>query len=344
MRITHLLRREAVALVVCLLGAATLLAPTTATADDSAPVTWAVRPADASGPDGRSWVELELDPGEAITENLAVQNLSDTTVTFSITSADGYFTDTGRFNMLPSSEESTDAGTWISAADTVTAGPGETVVAPFTVTVPRDATPGDHAAGIAASVKSQGDDGGTAVSVESRVGFRVMVRVAGEIVPSLEVQSSGTYLMAWNPLDPGAVSLTLTLANTGNVRLHASGSAVWNGATLTAAQAEDGRDELLPGDHRVHQIRVPGVWPLLAVSVPLTVDQSLVLPDGTEQELEPVVQTVVVWAMPWPQIIVVAAVALMAWGILWRRRRRAEEIETLIARARDEGRREGGIS
>ncbi|MEX5637557.1 hypothetical protein [Parafrankia sp. FMc2] len=110
-------------------------------ADPAATVTWTVRPADERGPDGRSWVELTLDPGETATEHVAVRNLGRTPATFSITAADGYFTDTGRFNMLPSTRPSREAGTWVEAPDTVTVEAGESAVLPFTVTVPRNATP-----------------------------------------------------------------------------------------------------------------------------------------------------------------------------------------------------------
>ncbi|MEK8107066.1 hypothetical protein NKG94_21505 [Micromonospora sp. M12] len=67
----------------------------------------------------------------------------------------------------------------------VTVGPNETRVVPFTITVPKGATPGDHPAGIAATVTSTG---GT-VSVESRVGFRVMVRVNGSARAALPVRA-----------------------------------------------------------------------------------------------------------------------------------------------------------
>jgi hypothetical protein len=96
-------------------------------------------------------------------------------VTLRISAADGYFQENGRFSMLPSDKESVDAGLWIEVQDEVTVGAGETVIVPFTTTVPENATPGDHAAGIAASVLSQQvEEDGAMAGVESRVGFRVM--------------------------------------------------------------------------------------------------------------------------------------------------------------------------
>lgn len=318
-------------------AAAASAADDEAAADPSDTVSWSATPADETGPDGRSWVELELDPGQSATEHLAVRNLGEREVTFSVTAADGYLTPTGRFNMLPSAEQSVDAGTWLTVAPRVTVPAGETVVLPFQIDVPPGSTPGDHAAGIAASILSQGGEDGAAVAVESRVGFRVMVRVAGDVTPRLGVEASGVYLVDWNPLDAGAVVITTTVTNSGNVRLRAEATA--NGQAV-AGDGGDGPTELLPGDVRTQHIRVPRVWPIGVVTVPVTVTQSVVLPDGTEQALEPVVQSVTVWAIPWPQLIAAVGLALIVMALVWRRRRTSRRVDDLIAQARDEGRRE----
>lgn len=302
-------------------------------------------PADEAGPDGRSWVESELEPGETAQEHLAVRNLGDERVTFSLTSADGYFTDKGRFNMLPSDRTSRDAGTWVTIEPTVTIDPGALAVVPFTISVPADASPGDHAAGVAASIGSQRSGAAAAVGIESRVGFRVMVRVAGEAAPGLDVVASGTYLTAWNPFQPGTAVITYTEQNTGNVRLAVSGSADrHNRGTDRDAAATGPTTEMLPGDSRTVEIRVPGVWPLGVTTVPVTVSQAAVRPDGTVQELNPVTRDVVVWAMPWPQLLAVLGVVLVAVGLLRRRRRRVQRFDRLLDQAREEGRRQAAQS
>ncbi|WP_137844768.1 hypothetical protein [Microbacterium sp. 2FI] len=325
------------------LGAGILSAPgawASVSAEGEAPVTWSVRPADAAAADGRSWVEQEAEPGSVATEHLAVRNLGETDVTFAVTAADGYFTPAGRFTMLASDRESVDAGTWIDVAPTIAVAAGQTAIVPFTITVPMDATPGDHAAGIAASIFSEGTDAGAKVAVESRVGFRVMVRVDGEVQPSLGVEGSGAYLTAWNPLAPGDVVLAYDLENSGNVRLEVATGTEWGGAAI----ADDGEGaaptELLPGDRRTAQLRVPDVWPLGLIALPLVVEQSIVMPDGTLLRMDAVEQTVWIWAIPWPQLVCVVALGLVALGLLWGRRRRAAELERLVADARAQGRRE----
>lgn len=304
-------------------------------------VTWAMSPADEAGPDGRSWVELELDPGATATEHLAVRNFSDVEVTFAITAADGYFTPTGRFNMLPSDAESVDAGTWITADEQVTVAAGGTAVLPFTVAVPDNATPGDHAAGIAASIYTEGTGDGNNLGVESRVGFRVMTRVTGTVEPGLDVDTAATYLTSWNPFEPGAVQLDYVTENTGNVRLSVTGAAKHGDVSLPDPESEDAAAiELLPGDRRTVRIDVPDVWPLGLVTIPLTITESVISPDGSEQELHPTVHEVTVWAIPWPQLIIALALALIVTGLFWGRRRRAKQVEQLIDQAREAGRQE----
>src|SRR5688572_1436852 len=170
-------------------------------------LTWAVQPAGERGPDGRRWIERTLDPGQVVTERLAVRNFSDRPAVFALKAADGYLTDKGRFNMLPSNQKSVDGGTWIQVRDKVTVPAKGTAVVPFTISVPRDARPGDHPAGIAATVTATG---GT-VAVESRVGFRVMMRVSGTVTASLAVDGlTTTYRRSWNPFSAGSVRIRYT--------------------------------------------------------------------------------------------------------------------------------------
>ncbi|MCT9820515.1 DUF916 domain-containing protein [Microbacterium sp. W1N] len=339
----------ALAVLTPLVGAApAAAAPAPGDPGADAAVVWAVRPADASGPDGRRWVERELDPGASATEHLAVTNLGDAPVSFEVNAADGYFTDAGRFSMLPGGTASTGAGQWISAPPAVTVDPGATAIVPFTITVPAGATPGDHAAGVAVSVPSSSAAGGTAVAVESRVGFRVMVRVAGEVAPGLDVSSAAVAETSWNPLRPGSAVVTLIARNTGNVRLMVAPHVAGAGPALAAADESPDADapgdrsvELLPGDTRTFEMRVADVWPLGWQTLPVVVDQALVLPDGTTRDLDSVTHAAGVWALPWPQLLVLVGIALLVVGIAQGRRRRGDHVRRLVAEAHERGRREG---
>ncbi|MEU8660872.1 hypothetical protein [Actinoplanes philippinensis] len=193
------MRRAAAVLAVLLPVVPAAAAPTT--------VNWTVQPATAAGPDGRRWIEHTLEPGGQVTEHLAVRNLGDTSAVFTLSAADGCLTAKGRFNMLPSDRPSAGGGTWVSVPGTVTVGAGRTVVVPFSITAPAGVTPGDHPAGIAASIAGSR---GT-VQVESRVGFRLMLRAAGMLRPSVTADRITLgYARTWNPFQPGTVRVTYT--------------------------------------------------------------------------------------------------------------------------------------
>lgn len=305
-------------------------------------ITWGVKPADADGPDGRTRVELVLDPGASASENLAVSNFSDVAVTFSIQAADGYINPKGRFNMLPSDRESTGAGTWIEVQDSVEVAPDATVVVPFTVTVPDNATPGDHVAGIAATVKSTDEgEGGTSVGVESRVGFRVSTRVTGEVQPLLAVENvKASYAPSWNPFAAGDLTVSYDVVNDGNVRLGAEGDVTTSGffGAVSADRAAAAIPEVLPGGSQRTRVETSNVWPLGPVRSTITVTPTTVDDDEIDAPLEPVEVTVTTWAVPWPQLLLVAIVVVLIVGVRDDRRRRRQRLEAMLARARDEGR------
>ncbi|WP_327003424.1 DUF916 domain-containing protein [Dactylosporangium sp. NBC_01737] len=329
------LRRTLVAVaVVCLAVAA---APVAAAADPGGTtLTWTVQPAGASGPDGRRWIERTLDPGQGVTEHLAVRNFSDTTVVFALKAADGYLTDKGRFNMLASDQTSVDGGTWIAVQDRVTVAAGETKVVPFTITVPGGATPGDHPAGIAATVTSAG---GT-VNVESRVGFRVMTRVSGTVTAALPVKDlTVAYTPSWNPFSGGTVRVRYTVTNEGNAWATGKGRVtVAELFGLTGHGITTDVEELLPGGTRTVETRVGGVWALGHVRTTVDVTPALLGGDQAGAELRTTSATVTAWALPWPQLALAALLAGLVLTIRTVTRRRRRRLTLLLDRAREEGR------
>jgi Bacterial protein of unknown function (DUF916) len=316
------------------------IAPAGAAAQPATPaLTWSVQPADQDGPDGRRWVELTLDPGQVVTEHLAVRNFSDHPAVFSLQAADGYFTDNGRFNMLTSNRESVDGGTWIAMQEQVSVGPNETAVVPFTITVPSDATPGDHPAGVAATVTSTG---GT-VAVEGRVGFRVMMRVSGTITAAIAIEDvTVTYQPSWNPFSAGTIRVRYTAVNDGNVAVTGTGAVAVSGPFgLGRTDAPAEVEQTFPGQRREVDTRIAGVWPLGALRTSVEV-----APTGEDggpagAAIDPGSATVTVWTLPWPQLALAAILGALVVALRTITRRRRRRLAQLLARARDEGRAEG---
>lgn len=318
--------------------------PATAADDtgDAPEIRWSVVPADASGPDGRRAVENDLDPGESVSDLFAVRNVSDVEVTFQLTAADGFYTRNGRFDILPADQESVDSGTWISLPDEVTIPAGETAIVPFEISVPDNAEPGDHAAGITASVLSvqTGEDGAN-VGVDSRVGFRVTTRVTGELTPEPVISGLvGDYALSWNPLRPGQVTVDFDVENAGNTILLVEGAVNAGGQSAPFPADGEKPQELLPGDSRSFTVVVDGVWPLFAVPVEAVVAPTMLTMTGETSEVTPVSSSLTVWAMPWPQLIILLGIGLLVWALVWGRIRSRRRLDSMLADAREAGRQE----
>ncbi|MBD8205842.1 MULTISPECIES: COG1470 family protein [unclassified Microbacterium] len=305
------------------------------TPTSAASVTWSVEPADADAATGKAWTELTLDAGQSVTEYMLITNRGLSDVTFDLSAADGYFTDTGRFNMLANGEKSMDAGTWIAIPDEVEVGAGQSVIIPFEVSVPANATPGDHPAGVAAGIRT----GDGVVGVESRVGFRVMTRVRGELAPALTVtEQSATYTPSWNPFLPGSLAVTATVVNSGNTRLaaqptvHASGLLGVLGTHGALAELP----ELAPGESRMITAMLADVWPTFVTDVRTDVVPRSI--DGSGPVATASADTRIT-TMPFSQLVVGLCLVLAATLLLWGRRRRRRALQRMLDDAREEGRR-----
>ncbi|MEW9551954.1 hypothetical protein [Nonomuraea sp. NPDC050783] len=311
--------------VAALATAATLAARAAFAAPSGADTTWSVVPAGAGGPDGRRAIDLELAGGGQVTEHVAVVNRSPRPVEFAIDAGDGYLTAKGYFDMRPSDAEPADGGAWLEVPGKVTVAAGATSVVPVKVSIPRNATPGDHPAAVTASLETVSGQ----VRVQNRVGVRLNIRVTGAYVARVAVTGvRAAYAGSWNPFAPGSVEVTYTVANTGNVRLVTDNRI----RTSTVAGESDRSDpstararEIMPGGRRTFVARVPGTWPLGPVGATVTAIPSPAggpLPGVTAER---VTAGTTLWALPWPQLGLLALLALVLPAVraiaAWRRRR-----------------------
>jgi hypothetical protein len=165
--------------------------------------------------------------------------------------------------------------------------------------------------------------------------------VAGEIVPAAALASvTGDYTTSWNPLRPGAATVTFEVVNEGNTRLLAEGTVVAGGYTVAFPAEGDPAQELLPGDTRTISVEVDDVWPLFAVPVSVTLTPTVLTMSDTAETLAPVEADIVMWAVPWPQLVVLAGAALIVWALLWGRVRSRRRVSALIEDARKQAREE----
>ncbi|MEV0944773.1 DUF916 domain-containing protein [Micromonospora wenchangensis] len=294
----------------------------TAAAGETGAARWAVQPSSAKGPTGRNYFIYDLAPGSTLTDHVGVTNLGDRPLTFDVYGTDAYTSTDGAFALLPADRPATDVGSWISVdRRTWTIPAGRRVDIPFRLTVPANATPGDHTGGVigaVARVRTTAD--GQRVLVDQRLAARVYLRVTGPVRPAVTVEAVDvSYDNPVNPFGGGDLVVRYRLRNDGNVRVGGSGTVTVR-APFGREQARTSPTdlpELLPGATFTVTERITGVPPLLRLTAEVDIAATT-----TDTALPPVLRTTGVWAPPWLLLALLAGAAGWA-GLRWWRRRAA---------------------
>ncbi|MEW2379660.1 DUF916 domain-containing protein [Micromonospora sp. NPDC047812] len=326
MSLVTLLSRTCVTLAAALLAAgptAAVAAPTPAPAAPTpgpAATRWAVQPSGPDGPTGRNYFIYDLAPGSTLTDHVGVTNLSDRPLTFQVYGTDAYTTADGAFALLPADRAATDVGSWVRFDKrTWTIAPGRRADIPFRLSVPANATPGDHAGGVIAAItRARTTADGQQVRVDQRLAARVYLRVDGDVRPAVAIESvSVSYDNPINPAGGGDAVVSYRVRNTGNVRVGGTGTVAVEGpfGWRLARTAPVDLPELLPGGVFTVTERVTGVPPALR----LTAEVDLA-PTTVDAALPPVLRSASAWAPPW---LLLAALAVLAGWLAVRLRRRA---------------------
>lgn len=332
--IAHRTTFSALFAVLLVLVASTLFAlPAAADGEEAPPTVWSLTPAPQDDEDDRVSFRFDVPPGENAEDAVELTNFSAQEATFTLEAADGVVSDSGVFDILRPGEENAAAGQWIELdQQEVTVPADETVTVPFTITVPENATPGDQPAGIAASV-STGDS--EDVSMVSRVGARLHLRVDGEVEPTLAVNDMEVdYHQNWNPFAPGTATVTYTVVNDGNVRLgveqalHSSGPFGIAGAD----QQPEPIREVLPGGEAQVQVE-QDVWPLFALHSTVELAPQIVGEDEFDAELTTSSGETTVAAIPIPQLIVLLILGVLIWWLVSRKKRNQKKFDAAVAAA-----------
>ena len=293
-------------------------------------IAWSIQAATKNKPDTRPTLNYtDLPPGTSRQDSVAVHNFGAKSLKLTVYPSDAYNTRTGGFDVLPAAQHPVDVGSWIHMArTTVDVAPGGIAIVPFTIAVPKNATPGFHVGGIVASASGIALDAkGDTVRVDRRVGMRMFLQVSGPLHPALAVKGLTVhYQGGWDPIHAGTATITYTVANTGNVPLQAHQTLRTDGLFGVFGKSTHGADVplLLPGNSVRVSAKVTGIWPggRLHTSVqlaPYTTLVSLAMP--------PTSSSTSTWAVPWTWLIavLVVLVTLGTWTRRRRRRRRARK-------------------
>ena len=298
--------------------------PTTTTPDETAAGdagSFAVQPSGPNGPGGRDYFIYTLKDGQTFGDTVGISNLGTKPATFAVYATDARNTTDGSFSLLREEDKPKDVGSWVELGATqYTLEPGKRVDIPFKVTIPANATPGDHVGAIVAQEIADPNkpNDGIGLNVRVRIGARIYVRVDGLVNPSLAVEAFAmAYDTPGSPFTGTDAHISYTLTNTGDIRLSPTAFLKLGGAFGLGEHTVADRPipELLPGSSIQIAEVVHNVRPYLRLSAKLVVQQP--------SELVVVRTSIDEWAIPWlgVAVVVLLVVALMAQRV-WARRRR----------------------
>ncbi|MHA7859956.1 COG1470 family protein [Tessaracoccus sp. Y36] len=275
-------------------------------------------------PDGsitdRARHSFHVQPGQDVTDHIRVANAGNTPLKVTVFATDAFNDTTGNFALLNTNDEPKGAGAWVTFGTErrleLQLGAQEVRIIPFTVTVPSNAAPGDHPAGIVVSSMREGD-----ISRENRIANRMYVRVAGDLVANMTISSfSANHSGDLNPFD-GSITGTATVSNNGNIAL--SGRVTLSGTTWfgvpVGQETFEVLDEVLPGNTRTVNFTLENV-PSVGFANVKWLLQTQTDGDALLPPTLPVVERdAFVWALP---LLAVVPLLLIVGGIVWWRWRR----------------------
>ncbi len=219
-----------------------------ATAASADGPTFSLRPAqsDPARPATKGYFILDTMPGRVIDDRVVVINSGTTAGTVRLFAVDAVTGQNGGASFPDDAAPRRDVGNWIRLDRAeLTLQPGEEQTVAFTVTIPADATAGQHLGGLVAldTVVKQGAAGTLRIDTQNRMVTAVQVNLPGQAVEQLTVGGVST----GGP--EGKQLLLLDLRNAGNTMIKPVGSLVVTdagGATVQDLPLK--LDTFLPGD------------------------------------------------------------------------------------------------
>ena len=318
------LLRSLVAVVLAATGLMIAGAPAATAADDD--VTWTVRTASNDFGAERSSFNYTVNPGGKVEDALVVTNHGDAALDLGVYAADGFTTDSGQFDLVVAGAESAAVGAWTELdADKIVVNPGQSVEVPFTLTIPKNATPGDYAGGVVTSLTEPSAENG--INVDRRLGIKMSLRVGGELAPSLAIEDMRVdWAGGLNPFSGGDATVSYTIHNTGNAVLSAQQAASISGPfglLSTPAGSIESPPQLLPGETWDVTVPIRNVAATLWVTASATVTPIVVDAAGSTTPLTSVAATATGPAVPWMLLLLLIVVAALVFLALRLRKRNA---------------------
>ncbi len=156
-----------------------------------------------------------LNPGDVQKEGVMVVNNSAEQKTILVYAVDSTPSTDGAFACEQLSQKKDNVGAWINLEKTeVTLQPATNEIVPFTITVPQNASVGEHNGCIIMQEKLDKSDNQSGVSLSFRTGLRVAITIPGELERKLEIvgfevakKEDGNFLLQPKVKNLGNVSI-----------------------------------------------------------------------------------------------------------------------------------------
>ncbi|MFL6171684.1 MAG: WxL protein peptidoglycan domain-containing protein [Marmoricola sp.] len=338
--------RFLVALTALVLVALTVgTVPAHAESSSDSKIAWTVRTALSKYGSGRPKFTYTVKSGEQLTDGIDINNTGPEKITLKVYAADGFTTGAGGFDVLTPEKKSAGIGSWVKpAVKRVSIPAGKQVQIPFTMTIPDNATPGDHAGGIV-TVLDQKDPSGSGTVIHRRVGLRIEARVSGAVRSTLAIENLKIDYAGKNPLGSGHATLSYTVHNTGNTVLGGLEKAtIAGGLGIGSMNVKLARlPDLLPGESWEAKVTVDDVHAMLWVTARVTVTPVVTDAAGSTSTLEPVTASSRTVVSFWSFVILLGslvALAALVWLVLilvrrWRRSSK-DKVDAKVAAAVEE--------
>jgi len=266
-------------------------------------------------------------PGARLFDHFAVRNYSQRPLPLTVQTADALNTPTGDFAVTPPNQPIKQVGTWITlfpphGTRKIVVPKRSFLVIPFTVAVPLNAQPGDHAGGITVTLASIArSQSGQNFRLLQSVGSRVFIRVGGDLHPQLSVEDLRvSYDSTLWPFQRRSAVVRYTVHNTGNVAIGGLQSVKISGLLHLGRSADKLPPVglLLPGFAATQRVVINGLVPQILMSSDVSI-RPLVLPGTALNVRGPFTGSVHFWAVPW---LLIALILLGVGGWILNRRRR----------------------
>ncbi len=195
---------------------------------------------------------------------------------------------------------------WVSVSSVgITLSPNESAALNFNITVPADAEPGGHYAGILFSTQPPDPTGTNQIGLASKVGSLVLVRVAGTAKESAVIKSFTSDKQSYD--NASAVKFSTTVTNNGNVHVQPKGVITIKnifGGQVAAADVNQLSANILPGSDRIFDTvwKDPG-FKLGYYTATITLNYGSPAQTITSQTS--------FWIIPWMTLLVLAVLLIL---------------------------------